>query len=90
MSIFDKLEVVVRYAVYPADIMPLGRQPAGSDIIDENGRPVFIDAAPLDRVTIEFGSRDVAVLLARDHGVGLVLVRVQAAEAASADAAGVS
>lgn len=90
MSIFDKLEVVVRYAAHPAEITPLGRQPNDNkcDIIDENGEPAFVDteSAPLERVSVEFGSRDVAVLLARDHSAGLVVVRVQVAEAMSADA----
>ncbi len=91
MSIFDMLEVVVRYAAHPAEVAPLGRQPADSacDIIDETGAPMFSDGdgANRDQVSVEYGSRDVAVLLARDHGAGLIVVRVQVAETAAAKSA---
>ncbi len=71
MSIFDKLEIVVRYATQPTELTPLSRQPAGAtcDIIDENGDSALLDVddTPFEHISLGFGSRDVAVLLARDE-----------------------
>ena len=89
MSVFDKLEVFVRYSAHPATVSPLGRYgESNCDIIDETGEPVFLDTAGerRERISVEFGSRDVALLLARDHGA-LVAIRVQVAETAEATAA---
>lgn len=91
MSLFDKLEVFVRYAAHPATVSPLGRQVADGacDIIDETGAPVFphTESARRDQVSVEFGSHDVAMLLARDGSAGLVVVRIQVTERAEDGAA---
>jgi hypothetical protein len=91
MSIFDKLEVFVRCGAHPATMSPLGRQVADGDcdIIDETGAPVFphTESAPGDQVSVEFGSHDVAMLLARDGRAGLVVIRIQVAEKAEGAAA---